>query len=386
MLFTVLPGASSRSAAAARRRRVRPHRRVDLALFAALGLVAACGQPGPTGGPPSSSAPPSASASAGPSPGSGTSPSPSAGSPVPSPDVVVRFGEPIERFVPNDVAFLADGRPIVVGEAFGPGDGVVGRSDDEGRTWRLGRTELSSILSVATASEAVWIVAFEPTDPSGRHNPLFRSTDGGTGWTFLGGIALRDPVFADPATGWAIPVGLPESVGPVILATRDGGVGWTPLPAPCTDETPYLTGLAASADHRVWVACSGEAATGMSAKAIYVAREGVGPWELRSSALPPDRRSVGQGLWASGHVTGLAASGVTLVSRSPSLRSDDGGRSWLPLRLGEPDVAEPQAIALRDPSALAALLMDPNAQAMKLMWSSDGGATWEERHAWERPG
>lgn len=364
-------------------------RLVVFGLLVALGLGAGCGRPAPTGGPLSSAPPPSASPSSEPSSGTGATPSSSTGSPAPSPDIVVAFGEPVEWFVPSDLAFLADGRPIVVGEAFGPGDGVIGRSDDEGRTWRLGRTELSSLLSVATAGEAAWIVAFEPADPSGRHNPLFRSTDGGLTWTFLGGLALRDPVFADLATGWAIPVGLPESLGPVILATRDGGVTWTPLPAPCTDETPYLTGLAVSADHRVWVACSGEGATAMSAKAIYVARDGVGSWELRSSALPPDRLSVGQGLTLSGHVSGLAAWGDTLVlvlSRSPSLRSDDGGRSWLPLRLGEPDVAEPQAIALRDESTLAALLIDPNARTVKLMWSADGGASWEERHAWERPG
>ncbi len=357
-------------------------------LVALAALLAGCG--GSAASSPGLSVPVSSAASslAEPSSASPSPAAPSPGPPSPSPDVVVGFGAQIDDFVPGDLAFDAEGRPIVVGEAFRSGIGVVGRSDDGGRTWQLGETGLGSILSVTSAVGRLWIVASNRADPSGRSNPLLESADGGTSWTLLGPVALRDPVFVDAASGWAIPIGLSEAAGSVLVATGDGGRTWVPLLGPCSGGTPYLTGLAASADHRVWVACSGEGATGMSAKAIYVARDGLGPWELRAAAPPPGQPTVGAGLTLSGHVTSLAAFGDVLVlvlSRSFSLRSTDGGRSWTELRVGSPDVAEPESIAIADGTALAALVRDPDARQVEFFWSSNGGATWEMRHAWRLP-
>jgi photosystem II stability/assembly factor-like uncharacterized protein len=287
-----------------------------------------------------------------------------------------------ERFEPVAIAFRDPQHGVVAAvrwhscDARGRCSFRLETTDDGGTTW-TGHVQLRArgfppaVLSAVPGTSTIWLAAA----------PLvLRSDDGGRAWRRVG-RSFSEVSFADARTGWAV-----SSTG--IDATADGARSWTHLRSPCRRALATEVHVSLASPAQGWVLCEGEPGAGQQPKAVYTTSTAGRTWRLRSSAVAPGLgvARAGRRLPGSGYAHGISfrPSGVGWLweSRGSFVATRDGGRTWHPLAVGEPEIVEAQSAQLLSDRAGFALLRRPGDVALER--TTDGGRSWRVVRTWPR--
>jgi len=301
----------------------------------------------------------------------------------------------IGTFTPGSVSMWSRSSYVLGGAtAVKPGaavtvTGVVAITSDAGKMWRLVPVDPGPIVGVSVGPEhEVW--ALGSSADGSNAAPLFHSTDDGASWSALPTApALFSTIaFAFDGHGYALaikPGTEDETTG--VFATDDGGSTWTALGNPCPLET-QLVGLATAGERAAWVGCVGQPGTIEQPKAIRWTNDVGSTWSTTGFVNPVDGSHLGD-MPSSGHLAGLASGrGGNLWAwqdRGIPLLSDDLGRTWKQVHLGDPDVATVFSMTRDDHRETLALLWNGDAQAVQLLASFDDGDTWQLVRAFPMP-
>lgn len=282
--------------------------------------------------------------------------------------------------VPTTASFrgLAVASPRVVW-ASGTG-GTFAVTTDGGATWRAdtvpGATALDFRDVHAADAGAAWLMSAG----EGPQSRIFRTADGGRSWTlrytvpgpqgFLDGMAFRGGAsgiaYSDPVDGRFL-----------VLATEDGD-GWSPLPdgsfpAALPGEAGFAasgTGIAVRGD-RVWFGTGG----GPQAR-VFRSEDRGRTWEAAPTPLAAG--SAGAGVFSVAFWSdrdGIAVGGdYTKPGESAGnvARTEDGGRTWRPIR-GAPPRGYRSGVAWV-PGTRPLLLVAVGITGSD--YSTDGGESW----------
>ena len=239
------------------------------------------------------------------------------------------------------------------------GLGGVYRSDDGGSGWTRRSAGLPGDTIAAVTSSGDGLFA-------AQGGVVFRSTDEGATWTPTGGQVTADAGITSLAVTPAgvLFAGVGSSGSPGVYRSDDLGATWTPEPASPAAVSSLLASTAqpgtlwAGADGGVWDTSDGgttwTAATGFPPAGGYtvstIVADPASPALLYAGTMPAS---------TSGNAIGV-------------LKSVDGGATWAPLPggLATPDV-ESLAVAPSSTSTLYAGLYGGGVET-----SSDGGGTW----------
>jgi len=372
------------------------------------GALLACAAPAVTASPTRSVAPtqlvtPSSAPTATPSPSTTATPVAIVNpSPTPVPTLAVPPGpvasEPYAGpFVPAVIAFDSPTHGVVAGAVgFGSGAGIVGVTNDGGRTWRLRRLATPELDAVTVFGSL--ILASTPCvddEPLGCEPSLIRSTDGGTTWQAEAtlGFDLDHPFALDAQHIWATDA--VSGLQPAFLATSaDGGRTWLRGPSPCPATwVPQQVGF--TDPQHGWLACIGLYAASMDAKGLMVTSDGGKTWTTR--------------LWLDGSESPTEANDVLYNSPLLGIEFAPGGWGWWDNFSGFYTTADagrtwhllgfdgnvPNAAATAAPYVLSAVRFSAtdglalitanqvkNPQAMVVEATHDGGRTWSVRTTW----
>lgn len=219
---------------------------------------------------------------------------------------------------------------------------------------------------------------------------LYRTADGARTWTD-----------ATPNGGTAHPVGPPTTVGRtvvffptmvhgavVIERSADGGRTWR-ASAPICDGSGAGPGPVLPLDaRRLYLPIGEGAAAGSSAQSLWRSDDGGRTWRFVSRTQttgPPgralpfgcDKTGVGFATLLRGWAGGACAGGPAFL-----YRTDDGGRTWRPLRLAGLDRCACDVVPPRFFGARGVFSVDgfpdagPTRALDRLYWTSDAGAHW----------
>ena len=241
------------------------------------------------------------------------------------------------------------------------GPGVVA-SQDGGTTW----TAANQGLAAATVSS----VTADPFAPDTLYATLdagiARSTDCGATWADASAGLTFDPVLgpgtihqvtADPVTPGLLYAAGDASFGPGVFKSADGGTGWTGLAA--FDFT--ADSIAIDARHPLWLyavgagACDaqhGGACLPASIPRAAASRDGGATWTEMTRIEVPRIPGKDSGAFAAVRLSPIHPQTVYAVG-TLSWKSGDGGRSWHRLPLPGPRV--PGEVSITD------LAIDPRA-------------------------
>jgi photosystem II stability/assembly factor-like uncharacterized protein len=122
----------------------------------------------------------------------------------------------------------------------------------------------------------------------------------------------------------------------------------------------------------------------MTEKAIFSTTDGGRSWRLRARTGRPARR-VGE-VPSIGYLGGMQFApdghGWMWLGRGDFLTTRDGGRTWRPRRLQEPDCRESVSASVVAPGRGFSLLFDCRTQRRSLLRTFDDGETWQARRVW----
>lgn len=289
----------------------------------------------------------------------------------------------------SSVAFFDSESGLVVGATPG-GKGAVWRTADGGRTWTETVLDTSGLAFVTVAGTAsAWATVLCANQAwQGDTCGVVANDDGGRTWHPVTDRKLAGLSFTDARHGWSVgPPGSGVTTGQSgrVEATDDGGRTWS---APSGQEPCAGIGwpVAVSFVSPVhgWVGCAGMGGAGEASKGVAETTDGGRTWSVRASATPPvSGHSPGVGsIGMSDYLTGISMrpSGVGFAweGRGGTLRTADGGRTWTPMPPGGTDAGPIPyggwAVSDRD---WVILLWDPNAQAVALYATHDGGGAWQ---------
>lgn len=300
-------------------------------------------------------------------------------------------------YQPSAVAFwnATDG---IVGVIVSSSDGSTQtgellRTTDGGRTWTKAEETNGRIeqLVVAGPTDA-WAVVGCPSDGPDTCTTLSRSTDGGATWAATGTSGATRVSFVDADRGFGVFPGTDPFKGE-LRRTVDGGSTWTAAGDPCAGS--HVGGLGniafASATDGLAV-CSGEPGAGNQLKAVAGTDDGGTSWHLRASTGDLSGSS-GDGRVGSISVGGYVGRYGDLVvahdgtawmtgGRMTPLVARNGGSTWVPLGLGDPDVNLVRSAWPLDRERGFALVWEGDRQATLLESTGDGGRTWTELSLW----
>lgn len=254
------------------------------------------------------------------------------------------------HFVDSDVGWIVGGSPFVSG-------GIVGRTEDGGRTWkyhtRVGYGGPSSSLNAVhafdrqracVAGDGGILLTFDGGENwqsaqyvqgTGSHlfslhflddregwaagpSGVIHTSDGGMTWTRLGesppGVVGRAIHFVDSRNGWL------AGQHANLWRTRDGGETWARVPVPrpenAPDHLPYLFGMTWSDASQGWVV--GELGT------ILHTGDGGDSWSLQNAGTRAAFLTAVQFVDQSGWIVGF------LPDKAQSMvwHSSDAGGTW----------------------------------------------------------
>lgn len=282
-----------------------------------------------------------------------------------------------DRFVPGTVAFWDRERGLIAGRL--RRRGIVARTVDGGRTWRVvHRTRRGRTIGVTAAvgRKVAWARVAVCVSCRDR---LLRSLDGGRTWTRISKIRLEDVSFIDRNDGWGIRRVTGDRQASIykmmVEATADGGRTWQPVGRACRRRWTYAA-VARVTNQKGWAACAGEPATQMQKKVVTRTTDGASTWRRR-----------GDPLWG-GHLVGLfftrRGHGWMWTNRDSVFRTRDGGLTWRGTRFFEPEVDFVSSMLFVNARRGYAVYRNGERDgAHQLITSRDGGRTWRVRQTWD---
>ena len=252
--------------------------------------------------------------------------------------------------------------------------GALWRSADGGRTWaRIAAYAGPPPLALATNGSRIWAAA--GCIDGGCQPAILTSADQGATWTERSHRLVTAISAIDADHLWAIEPGFSPDGG-TVLRSADGGRRWTDVAVACPVAWPTAASFLSAT--RGWVGCGGGGSAGQQLKAIVETRDGGRTWAVRSEVSLD--RSVGT-ITISDYVGELlmrpSGVGLMLMGRGTTIRTQDGGRTWIDTPLGEFDCVIPAAASLVDDQTWYAVSPDCNRDGERLFVTTDGGQSWE---------
>ena len=293
-------------------------------------------------------------------------------------------------FQPDALAF-ADGSVGFLGGGFSRSDGSLGgvvmATTDGGRHWQAILGTTAPVAQLWVAGGQVWA----RTTCNGSNPPctplLLRravvsgvpSVSTGTPW-FATSTNLGTISFVDAVHGWGA-ADLSPGPGTVpTYRTSDGGVSWTSVTSPCRGSPVGPLRAIAFRSVSVGLAlCATTLGAGGEFRSVLRTPDGGATWHVVASVASPPIPAVGTmpyGGYARGLVVSADGTAWLWGDRMDPLASLDGGATWRPLAIGEPDALPVNATWPLDARHGFALLWDPNRQATLVEATADGGRTW----------
>jgi photosystem II stability/assembly factor-like uncharacterized protein len=245
-------------------------------------------------------------------------------------------------------------------------NGELRRTTDAGRSWTvIGHTP--RLVSLAFASSQRGFALSE-------HQRLLQTADGGRSWTLLrsfhvgfGGWGSID--FSDGRDGWV-------ALSDRLFRTRNGGLTWRRVDAPCSRLMLYVGGVSFLDARRGFLVCGGQPATIMQAKEVYESTDGGTSWKLRACVRFVRGSGCPGVIGADGHASGLDFRddrvGLLVTDRGGIARTHDAGRRWRNTLFTD-DEDEVMATSWASDTTVYALLY----HGAKIVRSDDGGRHWK---------
>jgi photosystem II stability/assembly factor-like uncharacterized protein len=301
----------------------------------------------------------------------------------------------VTNFQPQAVVFFDSGNGLT-GGSDGACDtnckGVIERSTDGGSTWQpvwTGDGIVDDLTALGPNEAWATIDRCRNSGVQGCSNLILHSGDAGTTWTELATAPVSGLTFATPHIGWAISSQGPGAPASTPLATTvDGGRTWTTVADPCPAGAPFPTSIRFASVDLGWLACEGEGATIMSAKAILKTTDSGVTWAPQSEVFAPGAGPtvpVG-GLSIDGHQPGLAflpdGHGWMWLSRDCLYGTVDGGADWTKLGGCRPDIDYVTSAWLIDDLHGFEMVRVSDARRLELRATDDGGATFHVVASW----
>jgi photosystem II stability/assembly factor-like uncharacterized protein len=300
----------------------------------------------------------------------------------------------VANFQPQAVVFF-DSQHGLSGGSDGACDtsctGVMERSTDGGSTWQpvwTGDGIVDDLTALGPNEAWATIDKCRSTGIQGCSNLILHSGDGGATWTELVMAPVYRLSFATPDVGWAISTESQGSPAAPLANTVDGGRTWTTVADPCPAGAPFPTSIRFASVDQGWLACEGEGATIMSAKAILKSAEGGTSWVPQSEVFAPGSGAtvpVG-GLSIDGHQPGLAfrpdGHGWMWLDRDCLYGTADSGANWTRLGICQPDLQFVSSACLVDDLHGFALVSSADKRTLELRATDDGGATFHVVASW----
>lgn len=241
---------------------------------------------------------------------------------------------------------------------------VVMRTTDGGRTWERASTMSAELVDMSFTSPRDGWVLGENCATRAACKPIVVSTrSGGQTWTnqelSLTGRGFRLERLG-AATGW---IGGFVDGRAVLLVTRDDGVRWDRLEAPCRGSA---LAFAFPSPERGWLFCSVDSGTGPDDGAVYRSDDGGRSWRPFGQMIMSTRAAGDDAVTAI--ETPATDEAWVLDQRGMLQATFDGGKTWK------------QALAPGVPLA-ATLFVDTShgwAIGDQTIWrTADAGTSWE---------
>ena len=317
-------------------------------------------------------------------------------SPTPQPPAAV------QPATPDAVAFLDAAHGIAVG-----GDATnayAWRTADGGATWAVAPLGAGAARALAVSGQSAWTDLLVCPADAAPGNPactgsVERSNDGGATWTVVGHANLTSISFGDATHGFGVGFEPPSTgagtatggFGTALYATSDGGATWAPLAdsRPCGTFDPVSVSFV-SASHG-WVGCSSVIGAGSGLKGVMETTDGGRTWSWRARiSYPGGPKDIGS-ITSSDYLATIAmaadGSGLITGQRGSTIRTADGGRTWVSCPPGQFDAFTTSGAAILPGGpwyVVQSGWLNATLTTMesRLMRSADRGASWTQVGGW----
>lgn len=303
------------------------------------------------------------------------------------------------QFTPAEIAFVSDKIGYLSG-SFGNGEVDIGRvykTTDGGQQWSEIYQGGNGAVSVDAVGSTLWVDVGLGAGTPGSKGTLLVSTDGGGHFTHLADKSLASLDFVSRTDGWAVTSsGMWDGK---LLYTHDGGRTWSmqTLPAPASSAGSALPGAGggsatsvsfADATHGMLLE-TGEPGAGQQPKGLLGTSDGGKTWHsIVNASMGSNGGS--QRLSSAGYAEGIdvvpgqSAEAYIWESRGPLLMTSDGGQTWRPSNLTQPDVVEANWVSMLNAKDGYALVHDMfKNPGFVLERTTDGMKSWTAVHRWE---
>jgi photosystem II stability/assembly factor-like uncharacterized protein len=130
-----------------------------------------------------------------------------------------------------------------------------------------------------------------------------------------------------------------------------------------------------------WIACAGEGGAGTAAKAVIATTDGGSSWTVRAAVTIPGEPGTTGTIPFSDYMAGIAmrpnGTGMAWMGRGTTLRTTDGGRTWVAMPPGDFDLVIASAGSAPTDRDWALVLFDGNHGQEVLETTADAGRTWQ---------
>ena len=292
------------------------------------------------------------------------------------------------------------------GDNICPG-GVIERTGDAGRTWRIIDHVSASLSAIAVAgNDVAWVSESGAGCGAGgacMASNLLITSDGGADWADVVSPTPVASVSPQSATAaWAVggSSGF-TGAGTRLVRTTDGGHTWEQRTDPCSGVHGVgpLTVSFAGAVHG-WLTCAGLPATDLQPKALFSTRDGGATWQLQSdacleSATGQPTRDVGM-LSCVGDVELMSSlpddHAWMWMARGSLSATANGGVSWAPIAMNIVSDDINDALSASLVSDMDGFLLitrqeiqtgcTPSSCGPQLLSTTDGGRSWTIMSSW----